>query len=530
MASITKQRVGKYTYLYESVSFRDEQGRPRNKKTKIGKLDLITGEPIYTEEYLSRVSNDISSIITVAPDKHPYVEAKGAIAHLLDNVKSFGLYYFLSEIAKKIGLWDVLQKAIPNCWQEVFTLACHLVASDKPSMYCEDWLSEQDWMPVSSMSSQRISELFAHLSEADRFAFYRAWCSFIQDREYIALDMTSISSYSGNIADCEWGYNRDKEKLPQINLCMLYGASSRLPVYQTHYSGSLKDVSSLDSTLLEFKALIGDRPILTVMDKGFYSAKNINMLLKKEVPFLVSMPFTNNFAKQQVEHVRNHIDQVSNLIHTSSSPIRGVHRITTWGKEGKQLHVHVFYNPQIALQEQNELFELVSKLRNIATKDPNNSSHQKEFKRFLCINTETLDDATQNTVVEIREDAVAKHLAYAGWFVLISDYISDAQEAYDIYRMKDGVEKSFWKYKNSLGLDRLRIHSDRRMLNKTFIAFIALILSSHIDNVLKDKSLYKQYTFNKLMITLSTLKSVSISGQYFLRPLTRVCFQTIQDM
>ena len=43
MACISRQNVGKYTYLYESVSFRDQNGRPRNKKVSIGKIDPVTG-------------------------------------------------------------------------------------------------------------------------------------------------------------------------------------------------------------------------------------------------------------------------------------------------------------------------------------------------------------------------------------------------------------------------------------------------------------------------------------------------------
>jgi hypothetical protein len=55
MASTTKQRVKKYIYLCESVSFRDEWGRPRNKKTKIGKIDPISGVTVYTQEYMERI-------------------------------------------------------------------------------------------------------------------------------------------------------------------------------------------------------------------------------------------------------------------------------------------------------------------------------------------------------------------------------------------------------------------------------------------------------------------------------------------
>ena len=42
MACISRQNFGKYTYLYESVSFRDQNGRPRNKKVSIGGSSAIT--------------------------------------------------------------------------------------------------------------------------------------------------------------------------------------------------------------------------------------------------------------------------------------------------------------------------------------------------------------------------------------------------------------------------------------------------------------------------------------------------------
>ena len=55
MSCITKQHVGKYTYLYESTSFRNAEGKPRNKKVRIGKIDPKTGNTIYTPEYLERM-------------------------------------------------------------------------------------------------------------------------------------------------------------------------------------------------------------------------------------------------------------------------------------------------------------------------------------------------------------------------------------------------------------------------------------------------------------------------------------------
>ena len=57
MASITPQRIGKYTYLYMSDSFWDPvKKRPDNKKKRIGKIDLETGEPVYVQEYLDKLA------------------------------------------------------------------------------------------------------------------------------------------------------------------------------------------------------------------------------------------------------------------------------------------------------------------------------------------------------------------------------------------------------------------------------------------------------------------------------------------
>lgn len=43
MSSIIRQKVGNYVYLYESVSYRNAEGKPRNKRVPIGKIDPATG-------------------------------------------------------------------------------------------------------------------------------------------------------------------------------------------------------------------------------------------------------------------------------------------------------------------------------------------------------------------------------------------------------------------------------------------------------------------------------------------------------
>lgn len=163
-------------------------------------------------------------------------------------------------------------------------LACYLIATGDPFLYCESWISDTECLPVGNMSSQRISELLMAMRREERELFYQSWCTLRSEQEYLALELTSVSSYSQLIDEVEWG-NQNHEQLPQINLCLLMGEISRLPIYQTLYSGSLKDVSTLKKTFAKMDAVTNGKPLVIVMDKGFFSAKNINDLPGQQPSF-----------------------------------------------------------------------------------------------------------------------------------------------------------------------------------------------------------------------------------------------------
>jgi transposase len=512
---ITKQTVGKHQYLYESTSFRDDFGRPRNTKKCIGKIDIVTGEPKYTAEYLE-AHPELKSATDILHDREAILNGIST----LDNVQDYGVSYFLQNISNNIGLLDVLQESFPTMWREIFTIASYLVAADKPLMYCEDWLDDNYWMEAINLSSQRISEFFMKFGFRERIDFFRKWSKLISERECFALDITSVSSYSKQISDCEWGHNRDNEKLPQINLCLLLGEKSRLPVFQTYYSGSLSDVVTLEATLNEFIGVVGKKRITVIMDKGFYSQKNVNMLIEKDVKFLVGVPFSNAFAKQIVLEESENIESIDNAIKTSGAPIRGVKQILKWGAEETDLHIFAFFDAVKALKERNELYDDVLKAQDIAKHDPYNKEYKDDIDKYLIVKPNN-NSSKKSYDVKIRNDVVEEELLTAGWFILMSNYYKKSQKVLDRYRMKDVVEKGFCKYKNNIGLKRLRVHNDKRAQNKEFITFIALIMYATIHNVMKKEDLYKTMTVDKLLLTLAKLKTSRIANNRILRPLTK---------
>jgi transposase len=515
MSSIIKQKVGDKIYLYESVSYRNEYGFPRNKRKTIGKIDPASGKPTYKPEYLERMKAEGRPIEIIQVDSS---FAVGDIQH--STVKDFGAFYLFEMLAEQMGLLSVLRKSLPRCSEEIFNLAAYLISTGDPFTYCEDWLASTEAFPVGPMSSQRISELLAGITNEERDDFYHLWCSLRSEREYLALDITSTSSYSELIDSVEWGYNRDGENLQQINICLLMGYQSRYPIYQTVYGGSLKDVTTLQTTIQSFRALAGEKPMIAVMDKGFFSTRNVNTMLseKQHVDFIIAVPFTNKFARGLVKSERKDIDTLSNTIVYGKESLRAVTKLRRWNGDNK-VYSHVYYNARKAQMIREDLYAHVATLKEEAISQPEKYVDNSEYMKYLIIRRSEKDSS--GYTVNLREDVVEAELETAGWMIIISNYITDAKEAIKIYREKDIVEKGFMRLKNSLDLGRIRVHSERSMQNKVFIGFISLILLSSIHNIMVDKKLYSKMSMKKLIITLSKLRLQIIKGVRILFPVTK---------
>ncbi|MDR1044445.1 MAG: transposase [Candidatus Adiutrix sp.] len=512
MGSIVQCKSGKYTYLYESESYRNSDGEPRNRRKCIGKIDPNTGNPTYNAEYIDRVWGT---------EKQPDINDEKLFS--ANDIKGsrnaeFGASYLLASISQQIGLSGAVENAFPQSWEKILALAFFMVATGEPVMYCEDWLAKSEVRPCGDMSSQRISDLLGTITNAERMDFYENWGAMRREQEYFALDITSISSYSDLIGDVAWGYNRDKENLAQINVCILVGEMSRLPIFQIVYHGALKDVSTLKTTLSAASHL-DMRGLAVIMDKGFGSKKNIDALLSDQdgARFLAALPFTMSFAVNQAHGEKKDIDTVDNTINVGGDVIRGVTKQRLWSAEHK-LYTHIFFNAELAYRKRNALYGRVAALKQLARESPDNQKHAGEFEKYLCIRKSKRNKS--GPAISVKQDAIEKELALAGWMVAGSNFITDAEEAIKIYRAKDVVEKGFLRLKNCLDFARLRVHSDNTVQNKVFIGFIALILIAHIHKVMDEHKLYRTLTMKKMIRRLETLRVQYINGKRVQYPIT----------
>ena len=512
---VINKKIGNYTYIYEVTSYRDSNGEPRSKRILIGKLDP-DGQACYKAEYIDRMMEAGTPLDIREQTLFSEQEIRESI------IKEYGAYYFLESIACSIGLSKILDTAFPKHSKELLVLAIYLVCTEDPFMYCCHWLESTETMRVGNLSTQRISELLASLTAQGRTAFFTEWTSYRKEKEYLALDITSVSSWSELIDDVAYGYNRDHDDLPQINICVLMGEKSLLPVFQIVYEGSISDVSTLITTLKCAKSYDKAEELdnLLVMDKGFFRIKNVNdMIAEPGLRFIIPVSFTTKLAKDQVKSEKKDIDSLKNTIPSGRGSVRGVTKLRTW-YNGKKLYTHIIFNAMKAFKSKDDLYTHTTLLKEIGMEDPENKDHQADIKKYLIIRSSAT--AENGRTVNIREDVIEAELETTGWLVLASNDVDDCRRALEIYRAKDVVEKGFLRLKNSIDLGRLRVHSQNSMQNKVFVGFLSLILLSHIHKVMAEKDLYKDMTMKELLIILRKLRVQYINGTRILFPVSKV--------
>lgn len=178
----------------------------------------------------------------------------------------------------KLGLGKVLNRCFPETSGQILAMAYHLVCRGDALSHFPEWAKTHRNPSAGVLTTQRISDLLAGLGEDGCQIFLVAWLWYRSESEYLCFDITSVSSYSTLNEHVKYGENRDSEDLPQINLVLLFGQKSMIPVYYRDLPGNISDVRTLKNLLNTFGKL-GMPKVHLVMDRDFYSKKNTDDLL-----------------------------------------------------------------------------------------------------------------------------------------------------------------------------------------------------------------------------------------------------------
>jgi len=238
----------------------------------------------------------------------------------------------LDELSKRIGIAKLLKATIPEYATQILTMAYYLACQGGPLSQCEAWTKTHESPSIKPLTSQRISEILGSISTGAKQAFLASWMDKVLEDDYLCYDITSISSYSAFNEYIRYGHNRDNETLPQLNLALLFGQKSKLPVYYHRTPGTITDVQTVHNLLATFKKL-DIKNLHYVLDKGFYSKKNVDELLERKDHFTLSVPLHNLWIQHAINEIYDTIQRPEHYRMIDDEVLYVHSQLYSWGED-----------------------------------------------------------------------------------------------------------------------------------------------------------------------------------------------------
>jgi len=264
---------------------------------------------------------------------------------------------------------------------------------------------------------------------------------------------------------------------------------------------------------------LGYEKFKVVLDRGFFSAANINDLYKHHMKFLIAAKISLKLVKDHLDSVREKMRNWTNYsqdyqLYTYSIPV-------TWNysqnrpykkdtiKAKRRMYLHLYFSPERALEDETAFNNRMAQLQNELESGQRHLDHEKQYANYFEVKTTPV----RGIKVVANDAAMLEAKRNYGYFVLLSNDIKDAVTALEIYRNKDLVEKAFNNLKERLNMRRLSVSSEESLEGKLFVQFIALIFLSYITRKMQAEKLFRQHTLQEVLDELDIIECFELPGQ-----------------
>lgn len=405
-----------------------------------------------------------------------------------------------------IGSYVVLHKLIQDCKLKeildgymdekdtgfLLDLACYsIIEENNVGQYYLDYAYEHALFTpdMKIYTDSKVSEFLHGLKPEQSVGFLNSWNRSKNkwQKIYLSYDSTNKNCQAGDIDLVEYGNAKVDAGLPIFNYSVACDSANREPLFYELYPGSLNDVSQL-ICMIDKAHGYGYRNIGFILDRGYFSKKNLAYMDQNGYSFLIMVKGMKDFIRDIIEENQGDFE---------NSRGRYIDRYDVYGTtvkrflcEGdtKKRNFHIYYSDGKAYSEKQEIKQRIRRLKKYLDSCVGKECvpFGPEIRKYFHLNYEK--DGKILKLAEENTSAVEKELSLAGYFAIVSSDNMTAREAIELYKSRDASEKLFRSDKSYLGNKSMRVHSDEALSSKVFIQFIALILCSRIYTALKEKS------------------------------------------
>ena len=470
----TETRKDGTKYIYERTTIYD----PQTKKIKVLGCKLI-----------GKILKGSNEIIKTRPKKpaapKPVAPVKVARSHV-------GASEILDFVGKQSGIDTCILRSLPQAEAlKAISLARYLAACDRKTLPgIETWQLNHQIPYLEPLTERVYGTLFEQLGRNESWIqnYFRHIASTLEKEPALALDSTTFSTYSTNLKEARYGFNKDADGLPTIKFVTLYSVKNRLPIAYCKQPGNIPDVISIQTALKQLSVLGVTKPLI-VTDNGYYSMGNMVEFLDSNMKFLTLASRSATWLRDIVEEALAELDNLDNIC-PYDTQVKGKtvskmqefsrlrHRSTASAKAGetqkfsRRIYVHILRNSEIQTCKTRALEEELTALRStVLSGEELSESAAKKVEKYLILSRQGRGG---KLTVKFNREAFNETAKFFGLFVLVSNKAQDCFEALEDYRLREKTEEAFGIYKEYCDGRKPRVWTGDRLRGRQFVQFIAL--------------------------------------------------------
>lgn len=390
--------------------------------------------------------------------------------------------------------------------QKILSLARYLLATNGQSLPgIQTWQFTHPLPYEDGISEDVYHDLFEEVGRDESFqqSFFLSRCAGIRDKAVLAYDSTTISTYSGNLPEARYGFNKAHDGLQTIKVLTLYSIETRQPVAFTKQPGNLPDVITIENALKQLDILgLGKSEIVT--DNGYYSEQNLADMLHAHFDFITLSKVSISWIKKELKAHADEFRKTASVCPYDTS----IHGITVMlmhdfsyrrkyasrkkgipeGEEetfSRRIYLHLFFNPMKRVEEDaafdRDLLELKKQLEEGTSVEELSASGQEKAARYLQIR----HYGSRVTVV-FNEKTIRALKEEHGYFALVSNCEKDPFECLRKYRRRETIESFFESGKQRADGTRTRVWNTDTLRGRLFVQFVSLCYYEYLSEAIRE--------------------------------------------
>ena len=483
---------------------------------KNGDIYIIERKTMYDEKkrYNRVLSSKLIAKIPKGGDKPVPTRPKRAKLPVLDvevgNLTASRMRVGMMDIIAHIGDVSGIDSAIydatdPGTAQKIISLARYLLATVGQTLPgILTWQFSHPLPYEHGLSEGIYHELFVRIGRDESLVqnFFASRVRSLSEKDAIAYDSTTISTWSEGQIEARYGFNKAGDGLRTIKFLSLYSINTRQPIAYTKLPGNLPDVVTVKNAITQMNAL-GTKTAELVTDNGYHSQQNLSELLQAGFDFLTLAKTSLLWVRDEIDR---HMEDFSGI--TTACPfdtsthgvtvtlMRDFQKVRKYGGKasGKQagdveifrrrVYLHLFFNPMRQAEDkaafESELIDIKGLLESGKQEEELSEPAQRKASKYLRVN-----HRGGRISVTFDEKSCAEANKYHGFFALVANKEKETFEALAKYRKRNTIEAFFRGDKQTADGLRPRVWNADSLRGRMFVQFVAMCYFEYFSDQLR---------------------------------------------